>query len=104
MAEIGTDIAKAAHLLKRGKLVAIPTETVYGLAGNAFSEEAVLKIFETKNRPQFDPLIVHSSGVEWIKDHVSEIPALATDTLMDEFWPGPMTLVLAEEAHQCPMW
>ncbi len=96
MAEIGTDITKAARLLKQGKLVAIPTETVYGLAGNALSEEAVLKIFEAKNRPQFDPLIVHSSGVEWINDHVAEIPALAR-TLMDEFWPGPMTLVLPKK-------
>ena len=96
MAEIGTDIEKAARLLKRGKLVAIPTETVYGLAGNAFNKEAVLSIFETKNRPQFDPLIVHSSGVEWVKEHVSEIPPIAR-TLMDEFWPGPMTLVLPKK-------
>ncbi len=96
MAEIGTDIEKAARLLRQGKLVAIPTETVYGLAGNAFNEEAVLKIFETKNRPQFDPLIVHSSGIEWIKEHVAEIPSLAR-TLMDEFWPGPMTLVLPKK-------
>ncbi len=96
MAEIGTDIQKAARLLRQGKLVAIPTETVYGLAGNAFNEQAVLSIFETKNRPQFDPLIVHSSGVEWIKEHVAEIPSLAK-TLMDEFWPGPMTLVLPKK-------
>ncbi len=59
MAEIGKDIAKAAHLLKQGKLVAIPTETVYGLAGNALDVEAVTKIFVAKNRPHFDPLIVH---------------------------------------------
>ena len=96
MAEIGTDIQKAARLLKQGKLVAIPTETVYGLAGNAFNEQAVLSIFETKNRPEFDPLIVHSSSVEWIKEHVAEIPSLAK-TLMDEFWPGPMTLVLPKK-------
>lgn len=96
MAEIGTDIEKAARLLKQGKLVAIPTETVYGLAGNAFNEQAVLKIFETKNRPQFDPLIVHSSGVDWVKQHVKEIPTLA-QTLMDEFWPGPLTLVLPKK-------
>lgn len=96
MAEIGTDIQKAASLLRRGKLVAIPTETVYGLAGNAFNEEAVLSIFETKNRPQFDPLIVHSSGIQWVKQHVNEIPVLA-GILMDEFWPGPMTLVLPKK-------
>lgn len=96
MAEIGTDIEKAAHLLRRGKLVGIPTETVYGLAGNAFNEQAVLSIFETKNRPQFDPLIVHSSSTEWVKEHVAEIPLLAS-RLMDEFWPGPMTLVLPKK-------
>ena len=96
MAEIGTDIERAARLLKQGKLVAIPTETVYGLAGNAFNEEAVLSIFETKERPHFDPLIVHSSGIEWIKEHVADIPQLAR-TLMEEFWPGPMTLVLPKK-------
>lgn len=93
MAEIGTDISKAAALLKAGKLVAIPTETVYGLAGNAFNEEAVLKIFETKSRPHFDPLIVHSSNAQWTLQHVQNPPALA-ERLMDLFWPGPMTLVL----------
>lgn len=96
MAEIGTDIEKAAALLKRGKLVAIPTETVYGLAGNAFNEEAVLSIFEVKNRPEFDPLIVHSSSIEWTREHVAEIPPLA-QLLMDEFWPGPLTLVLPKK-------
>ena len=98
MAEIGTDIQKAASLLRRGKLVAIPTETVYGLAGNAFNEEAVLSIFETKNRPQFDPLIVHSSSIQWVKEHVAEIPQIAR-ILMDEFWPGPMTLVLPKKEN-----
>lgn len=96
MAEIGTDIQKAAQLLKRGKLVAIPTETVYGLAANAFDEEAVLSIFETKNRPHFDPLIVHSSSAEWVKQHVAQIPPLA-QKLMDECWPGPLTLVLPKK-------
>lgn len=96
MAEIGTDIEKAARLLKRGKLVAIPTETVYGLAANAFNEEAVLSIFEAKNRPHFDPLIVHSSSAEWVKQHVANFPPMA-QTLMDEFWPGPLTLVLPKK-------
>lgn len=96
MAEIGTDIEKAAHLLKRGKLVAIPTETVYGLAANAFDQDAVLNVFEAKERPHFDPLIVHSSSAEWVKQHVAEIPSVA-QTLMDEFWPGPLTLVLPKK-------
>ena len=64
MAIIGTDIKEAARLLRAGELVAIPTETVYGLAANAFSETAVLKIFEAKERPAFDPLIVHTHSVE----------------------------------------
>lgn len=96
MAEIGTDIQKAAQLLKTGKLVAIPTETVYGLAGNAFNEDTVIRIFEAKDRPQFDPLIVHSSSTQWIKEHVSEIPPLA-QKLMNDFCPGPLTLVLPKK-------
>ena len=60
MAQISQDISKAVALLKQGELVAIPTETVYGLAANALDPEAIAKIFETKNRPAFDPLIVHA--------------------------------------------
>lgn len=96
MAEIGKDIHKAAELLKRGKLVAIPTETVYGLAANAFNSEAVLNVFEAKARPHFDPLIVHSSSAEWVKQHVAETSPMA-QILMDEFWPGPLTLVLPKK-------
>ena len=59
--KIGTDLQKAASLLSGGELVAIPTETVYGLAGNALNAESVAQIFDVKNRPNFDPLIVHVS-------------------------------------------
>ena len=97
MAEIGSDIQKAVKLLNAGKLVAIPTETVYGLAGNAFNEDVIVSIFETKDRPQFDPLIVHSSSVRWITELVSEIPPLA-QKLMNDFWPGPLTLVLPKRS------
>jgi len=97
MAEIGTDIQKAAKLLKAGKLVAIPTETVYGLAANAFDKEAVVSIFEAKQRPHFDPLILHISKVQRINELVSEIPSLAKK-LMDTFWPGPLTLVLPKKS------
>ncbi|MDP6908455.1 MAG: L-threonylcarbamoyladenylate synthase [Flavobacteriales bacterium] len=96
MAEIGTDILQAARLLKAGKLVSIPTETVYGLAANAFDEDAVINIFEAKNRPHFDPLIVHISGKRWVTELVREIPPLARN-LMNEFWPGPLTLVLPKK-------
>jgi L-threonylcarbamoyladenylate synthase len=93
MAFIGKDINKAKELLERGQLVAIPTETVYGLAANALNAEAVLQIFEVKSRPQFDPLIVHVANVEQAEKYTAEIPSLAKK-LMLKFWPGPLTIVL----------
>ncbi len=96
MAESGTDIQIAKALLQAGQLVAIPTETVYGLAANAFDEDAVLKIFEAKNRPQFDPLIVHSDSIEKITNFVAELPAKAQQ-LAQAFWPGPLTLLLPKK-------
>ncbi len=93
MAEIGTDLLKAKALLEKGELVAIPTETVYGLAGNALNSDAVAKIFTAKDRPQFDPLIVHVPDVEHVNRYVEEIPAKAK-LLASKFWPGPLTLLL----------
>ena len=98
MAEIGKDVAKAADLLKQGKLVAIPTETVYGLSGNALNVEAVTKIFITKNRPHFDPLIVHVSSPQSAADYAQEIPDKAPE-LMKYFWPGPLTLLLPKKIN-----
>lgn len=92
-AVVGTDRKEAARLLAAGELVAIPTETVYGLAANAFDEAAVLKVFEAKQRPAFDPLIVHVHSLEQLVDVVREIPPEA-EALMKAFWPGPLTLVL----------
>lgn len=92
MARIDTDIQPAIDLLSRSGLVGIPTETVYGLAGNAFDAMAVAKIFEVKNRPSFDPLIVHTSSIERLLDFVDEIPPMAYE-LGSHFWPGPLTLV-----------
>jgi L-threonylcarbamoyladenylate synthase len=97
MAEIGIDIEKAITLLKNDELVAIPTETVYGLAGNALSSTAVAKIFSVKNRPQFDPLIVHVPYLEKAKDYVLETPE-AAKKLADKFWPGPLTLLLKKKS------
>lgn len=97
MAEIGKDIDKAARLLAAGELVAIPTETVYGLAGNALDEQAVLRIFKTKNRPEFDPLIVHLGDKGQLDDYVHEIPE-ELERLADRFWPGPLTLLLPKKA------
>jgi len=98
MAQIGSDIEIAKQLLEQGELVAIPTETVYGLAGNALNETAVLEIFKVKNRPQFDPLIVHVSSLAKARDLVDYFPEKA-EKLANEFWPGPLTLLLKKQAH-----
>ena len=90
---IGSDWHYAAALLREGKLVAIPTETVYGLAGNAFSAAAVTEIFAVKQRPAFDPLIVHTSDIERLKGLVSDFPPMAYQ-LAKRFMPGPLTLLL----------
>jgi L-threonylcarbamoyladenylate synthase len=94
---IGTEIEKARALLLQNEVVAIPTETVYGLAGNALNEEAVSKIFEAKNRPHFDPLIVHVGKISDVELYVEEIPRLATD-LMENYWPGALTILLQKKS------
>lgn len=91
--ETGKDTTQAAAWLRRDELVAIPTETVYGLAGNAFSETAVARIFAVKNRPAFDPLIVHTSHYRRLKELVAAVPAPAR-RLAEAFLPGPLTLLL----------
>ena len=93
IARIGTDVSTAADLLRSGHAVAIPTETVYGLAANAFDPEAVLQVFSIKARPSFDPLIVHLGRKEQLHRVVKHLPEGA-ERLMDAFWPGPLTLVL----------
>jgi L-threonylcarbamoyladenylate synthase len=93
MAEIGKDIAKAKALLQQGELVAIPTETVYGLAGNALDVNAVTKIFQVKDRPHFDPLIVHITDFQYAESFVEKIPMQAK-LLAEKFWPGPLTVLL----------
>jgi L-threonylcarbamoyladenylate synthase len=98
MSIISKDIRKAIALLTNEELVAIPTETVYGLAGNIFSEKAVKSIFETKKRPFFNPLIVHISSVDELETIVSEIPEKAK-LLAATFWPGSMTLVLKKQKN-----
>ena len=83
----------AANIIKNGGLVAIPTETVYGLGANGLDEHAVIKIFEAKGRPQDNPLILHISGPEQIELFCHHIPQAAYD-LAEKFWPGPLTMVL----------
>ncbi len=94
-AVIGPSVDVARKFLEEGKLVAIPTETVYGLGANALNGEAVAEIFEVKDRPRFDPLIVHVPSLLRAKDYVQEIPADAL-TLAQHFWPGPLTLLLTK--------
>ena len=86
-------IALAAKLLQQGELVALPTETVYGIAADARNGEAVKKIFEAKGRPQDNPLIVHICGMEMLHGIVSEVPERAKK-LAAAFWPGPLTMVM----------
>lgn len=90
---IGKDLNYAIQLLNAEAVVAIPTETVYGLAGNALSPRAVSTIFEVKNRPSFDPLIVHTSHLERISALATEMPEAARQ-LARRFMPGPLTLLL----------
>lgn len=96
LAVTGSDLHVAKEFLIKGELVAIPTETVYGLAGNALNEKAVLSIFEVKNRPSFDPLIIHTDSIEKVAIYVADFPEKARK-LAEKFWPGPLTLLLPKK-------
>jgi L-threonylcarbamoyladenylate synthase len=87
------EIKHAAEIIKIGGLVAFPTETVYGLGANALDPNAVAKIFETKERPSFDPLIVHIASLDSLRI-LTENPDERVYKLADKFWPGPLTIVL----------
>ena len=91
-----TSVSEAARLLKEGEVVAIPTETVYGLAGNAFEPKALAKIFAAKERPTFDPLIVHIADIAQLTDIAKNIPDSAY-RLAEAYWPGPMTIILPKK-------
>jgi len=93
---IGTDIQEAIRYLNINETVGIPTETVYGLAANALNEIAVAKIFSVKERPFFDPLIVHIKDSSEISKYATNIPEIAFK-LAEKFWPGPLTLVLKKQ-------
>lgn len=96
MSIISKDISKAITLLENEDVVAIPTETVYGLAGNIYSEKAIQKIFDIKKRPHFNPLIVHTNSIEKVEELVSEFPEKAK-LLAKAFWPGSLTLILKKK-------
>ena len=92
----GMAIEKAAMLLREGEIVALPTETVYGLAADALNPIALVKIFEAKERPRFDPLIVHLPDREWL-EKIVDLPAQDQQLILklaNKFWPGPFTMVL----------
>ena len=94
--EISADRTAAVELLRKGEIVALPTETVYGLAADALNAIAVAKIFEAKERPLFDPLIVHLPDRAWL-EKVADLPAQDRQLILklaDKFWPGPFTMVL----------
>ena len=91
------DGSKAAALLKSGALVALPTETVYGLGANGLDPVAVAGIFEAKGRPQDNPLILHVPSDDWLERYCRDIPPIAYK-LTERFWPGPLTLILHRKA------
>ncbi len=91
-------IHRAAEIIKRGGIVAFPTETVYGLGADAFNPLAVARVFEVKKRPSFDPLIVHVADPADVKKLAKEIPSNAKK-LTERFWPGPLTIVLLKEEN-----
>lgn len=89
---------KAAYLLKKGEVVAIPTETVYGLAGNGLSGYSVKKIFEAKGRPADNPLILHIENTDALYEYAEDVPDLALK-LAEEFWPGSLTMILKKKSN-----
>ena len=95
------ELDEAAALLRRGELVAFPTETVYGLGAIATKEQAVAKVFQAKGRPSDNPLIVHVKDAQQVFDYAAEVPKLAKD-LMKRFWPGPLTIILPVKAGVFP--
>ncbi len=99
--EMEDAVREAANLLDAGEVVAVPTETVYGLAADAFNADAVAKVFAAKERPEFDPLIVHIASFKELED-VAAVPediAPVVKSLAGAFWPGPLTLVLPKTAR-----
>ena len=93
---ISTNLDQAVALLNKDQIIGFPTETVYGLAGNAFSDVAIKKIYEVKKRPSFNPLIVHIKSFDVLETVAAEIPEKA-HLLANAFWPGPLTLLLKKQ-------
>jgi L-threonylcarbamoyladenylate synthase len=94
-------LTKAVAAIKAGELVAFPTETVYGLGANALDATAVKKVYQAKGRPSDNPLIVHVSGLEMVKQYVKQLPPKA-EALVQQFWPGPLTFIFAVDPDTFP--
>jgi L-threonylcarbamoyladenylate synthase len=94
---ITKNISDAIKELNKGNIIGLPTETVYGLAGNALNEEAIKKIFNLKKRPFYNPLIVHIKSIDYLHEIATDIPDIALK-LANVFWPGPLTLILNKKA------
>jgi L-threonylcarbamoyladenylate synthase len=95
---MNAEIQQAIAALRAGKLIGLPTETVYGLAANALDAQAVAQIFAAKQRPHFDPLIVHIGHIADLPKVAAKVPP-AAQALIDAFWPGPLTVVLPKQEH-----
>src|SRR5215475_2435519 len=93
MPKTNCPIEEAAALIRAGRLVAFPTETVYGLGANALDADAVARLFEAKGRPRTSPLIVHVDSVEMARSLALSWP-VAAESLASRYWPGPLTLVV----------
>lgn len=96
MATISRNISEAVERLKNGEIIGLPTETVYGLGGNAYTPGVVLNIFKVKKRPSFDPLIVHTNSIDKVKEFVKAFPDPAMQFAAQN-WPGPVTLILPKK-------
>ena len=98
MIKVGKSINESVKNLINGKIVCIPTETVYGLGVNALDQKAVDKVFKLKKRPYFDPLICHTNSIEKVKMFVKNFPRKA-EILAKKFWPGPLTILLEKKKN-----
>ena len=96
MIRVGKSIKESINNLKKGKIVVIPTETVYGLGVNALDQDAVDKVFKLKKRPYYDPLICHTDSINKVKEFVKTFPRKA-EILAKNFWPGPLTILLEKK-------
>jgi L-threonylcarbamoyladenylate synthase len=98
MADIGKDLGLAQKLLESSSVIAIPTETVYGLAGNALNRDAILSIYKIKNRPAFDPLIAHVASIDRIEE-IATVESALVKKIGEAIWPGPLTMLLPRRDH-----